>query len=114
MTTDRQGKPSASDGGLPEAVRNEVHEALSAARKAFDDLAMERPLPPYAEWARDLLLETEGNPIEHVEMFFGPGLRYSWLAKVTRDPTPQGLDGGRVRFFDLVKTIESPTREAPG
>ena len=54
------------------------------------------------------------NPSEYVEMFAGPNLEYAWIAEVTREPSTEGLDGGRIQYFNLVKTKDTPQREAPG
>jgi len=53
------------------------------------------------------------NPTKYFEMSAGPELEYVWIAEVSRDPTPEGLDGGRVQYFNLAKLNDSPHPEAP-
>ena len=53
------------------------------------------------------------DPDRFVEMVSGPNLEYSWIAELKAGPVPQGLDGGRVVSFSLVKDNDAARAEAP-
>jgi len=89
-------------------------QAIEAIRHAFKTKYGVTP-EVYLERGRDEKAadgERE-NPSEFIEMVSGPKLEYSWIAEVTLDPTPEGLEGGRVRYFNLTRSNDAPVPEAP-
>ena len=102
---------SGSGRSHPALSGDKAYEALTATVKALDEMAPWRPLSPDAEWAqhncRVLVTEMDGNPGGFIGGEITAQKDYSWIAKWTRDPTPTGLDGGRLQYFELYR-YETP------
>lgn len=55
---------------------------------------------------------TDGNTVDF-EGIAGPGRGYSWTADVSRDPSPQGLEGGRIQYLSVARLAGPQVGEAP-
>ncbi|RJT42309.1 hypothetical protein D3227_00010 [Mesorhizobium waimense] len=47
--------------------------------------------------------EGKGNDTAFIEGFSGPDTAYAWIAQVSREPSEQGLDGGRIQYLNITK-----------
>jgi hypothetical protein len=55
---------------------------------------------------------TDGNTVDF-EGIAGPDLAYSWTADVSRDKSPQGLDGGRIQYLSVARLAGPQVGQAP-
>ena len=55
----------------------------------------------------------QANRVAYVEAYCGPNQEYMMLAAVTQERTKQGLDGGHLRAFSLVKPDPTRGSDAP-
>lgn len=82
MAREKQRRNSNSG---PELSGEQAYEVLSAAVKALDELALERPLSPDAEWERhnchSLLSEIDGNSGGFIRGETAPDGDCFWIAK---------------------------------
>ncbi|ODT21952.1 MAG: hypothetical protein ABS35_16050 [Kaistia sp. SCN 65-12] len=60
------------------------------------------------------MTDHESNKTAVFEGVAGPNLSYSWVAEVSREAGPQGLDGGRIQNLSVVKMRGPQRGEAPG
>jgi hypothetical protein len=56
--------------------------------------------------------EMESNTVDF-EGIAGPGPGYSWTADVSREPSPQGLDGGRIQYLSVCRLPDPQVGRAP-
>jgi hypothetical protein len=53
------------------------------------------------------------NQISYEESWHGPDMMYYAYTHITRNPTPQGLDGGHIKFFNIKRKVEIDYEQAP-
>jgi hypothetical protein len=55
--------------------------------------------------------ETRDSELAYCEGFSGPDGEYAWTAKISREPSEQGLDGGRIQYLNVHRWEDGFSRQ---